>query len=401
MTTQAPTKGKSFGARSQLRTLHTGRLDPPGRNRHAYFRKSSIVAPMTSRAGTTQDDWPRTSLESAGLDGAILGRMEDLIRAGEVKKITSVLVARSGELAYEGYFDGSDGGALRNTRSATKTVAAMLVGIAIDRGYLPGVDARVFPFFSEKQPVQNPDPRKEKMTVEDLLTMSSILECDDGNAFSRGNEERMYLTEDWIQFALDLPVRGFPSWTSTPEDSPYGRSFSYCTAGVALLAGVLAKATGSPVDAFAETHLFRPLGIRQVSWQFMPLGLAFTGGGLALASRDLLKLGQLHLDGGVWRGARVLSEAWVRDSTRPHVQVDQETGYGFLWWLRAFRYGNHEARGYLMQGNGGNKLAVFPDLGLVTAITSTNYGTPGMHQQTDRLLTEHILPAVRQRDASR
>lgn len=351
---------------------------------------------MTTPGGSNRDNRPDGTIESLGLDTTRIRRMEDLIRAGEFKKVTSVLVARNGKLAYEGYFDGSDGGTRRNTRSATKTVAAILVGIAIDKGYLSGVDARVLPFFPEHKPVQNPDPRKEKITVEDLLTMSSILECDDNNPFSRGNEERMYLTEDWIRFALDLPVRGFPSWTTKPQDSPYGRSFSYCTAGVAVLAGVLAKATGSRVEDFAETHLFRPLGIRGAAWQFTPLGLAFTGGGLALASQDLLKLGQLHLDAGLWGGQRILSERWVRDSTRAHVQVDDETEYGYLWWLRTFRYGAHEARGYLMQGNGGNKLAVFPDLGLVAVITSTNYSTPGMHQQTDRLLADHILPAVGQ-----
>lgn len=358
----------------------------------AAFLPLGAAARVASNMNRSEDGWSR--LDPTGLSSQHLRAMEEAIRAGSYPKTTSVLIAKGGHLAYERYFDALGPSGLRNTRSATKTVAGILIGLAIDRGMIPGVEARVLPYFSDKQPIQNPDSRKESMSIEDLLAMSSILECDDSNRFSRGNEERMYLVEDWMKFALDLPVRGFPSWMAKPNDSPYGRSFSYCTAGVGLLAGVLVRATGFSVEAFAQQALFEPLRIRSVAWQFNPLGIAFTGGGLALSSPDLLKLGQLYLNHGVWNGQRVLSENWVLRSTQPHVRVDEETEYGYLWWLRRFAVGSQRLSSYLMQGNGGNKVAVFPELDSVVVVTAENYNSPGMHEATDRLLTDFIIPGI-------
>jgi len=220
------------------------------------------------------------------------------------------------------------------------------------------------------------------------------LECDHNNEFSRGNEERMYLVEDWLKFALDLPVREFPSYVTKPGDSPYGRSFSYCTAGAGVLGGVIERATGTTVAEFAGRNLFEPLEISNVEWTFTPLGSAYTGGGLSLRSRDLLKLGQLYLKRGVWNNRRVISEDWVKTSTRPHARIDDEIEYGYFWWLGAFKSGTEKYSTFYMTGNGGNKVCVFSELDMVVTITSTNYSTSGMHQQTDRLLSDYILAAV-------
>src|SRR5262249_33972616 len=197
----------------------------------------ALAAPDLHGQGHSAD-WPRTSLSTAGLSQARLEALGSAIRSGDFKKIRSVLVARHGALAYEAYFNGTEASTPIDVRSAAKTVTSMLVGIAIDQKKIPGVSARVLQYFPEKLPLASPDPRKEAITVEDLLTMSSLLECDDENRFSRGNEERMYLIEDWAKFALDLPIKGFPPWETKPKDSPYGRSFSYCTAGVFLLGQV-------------------------------------------------------------------------------------------------------------------------------------------------------------------
>jgi len=323
-----------------------------------------------------------------------LQAMEQAITSGQFKKIGSVLIAHEGKLVYERYFEG-DATTLRNTRSATKTITGMLVGIAIDRGALKGTDARIAPFFADKKPFKNPDRRKDAITVEDLLTMSSLLECDDWNRYSRGNEERMYIIEDWPKFVLDLPIKGFAPWATKPADSPYKRSYSYCTAGVFLLGQVVARATRTRVEDFARENLFSPLGIDNVEWPFSPLGLAMTGGGLSMSSRDLLKLGQLYASAGTWNGRRVVTNEWVKTSTRPHVRIDDTTEYGYLWWLKAFSANGKSYHAFFMAGNGGNKVVVVPELDLVVVITSTNYNTPGMHEQTDKLLTDYILPAVK------
>jgi CubicO group peptidase (beta-lactamase class C family) len=322
-----------------------------------------------------------------------LDAMEKAIQNGDFKQITSVLIARRGRIVYEHYFDEEGVDALRNTRSATKTLTGTFVGLAIDRHLLPGAQARVMDYFRDKKSLLNPDPRKNEITIEDFLTMSSLLECDDENQFSRGNEERMYLVEDWVKFALDLPIRGFPDWVDKPRDSPYGRSWQYCTAGPVTLGVLLERAIKQPLAEFARDNLFTPLGISRVQWHFQPTGAAMTGGGLGLRTRDLFKIAQVYLNGGTWAGKRVISAGWVNASITPHANARQDTDYGYLWWLQTFHSGDRAWPSWGMYGTGGNKVVVFPNQEVVVVITTTNFRVSGAAALSDKLITDYILNA--------
>jgi CubicO group peptidase (beta-lactamase class C family) len=242
----------------------------------------------------------------------------------------------------------------------------MLTGIAIERGLVPGVDAQLLGLLG----AEHADPRKREISVRDVLTMSSCLECDDSDPDSPGNEELMYPQDDWVGFALGLPVR---------EETGY----SYCTAGVVLLGAALERAVGEPLPEFARRELFAPLGIAEAQWPRTPLGQISTAGGLLLTSRSLLALGELYLRGG----GGIVPADWVEESLRPHARIDERTEYGYLWWLR--RYGGNLC--FFMSGMGGNRVHVFPELDLVAVITSANFGVRNSHGISDRLLEERIL----------
>ena len=362
----------------------------------ALVALGSTARAQGERPPDMNDGWETAPASSARLSEATLSTMGDSLRAGAFGDITSILIARDGKLVHESYLSGSEATS-RNTRSATKTLTGMLLGIAIDRGDLPEADAPALQYL-DARPELHTDPRKGQITIEDLLTMSSILECNDWNDFSSGHEERMYLREDWLQFTLDLPIRGTPPWEPPPEERPCGRAFSYCTAGVYTLGRVLEGATGEPVAAFARDHLFEPLGIAVADWQRSPTGHVQTGGGLGLRSRDLLKLGQLYANGGTWNGRRIVTEEWVRVSTRAHVAFEGSAGepyeFGYLWWLRSFEVKGKSVPAYYMAGAGGNMVAVVPSRDLVAVVTSENFGRSDAHALTARLLTEYVLNAA-------
>lgn len=356
------------------------------------------LLPLTASAyvvpDARDDGWPVADAGRLGWNTSLLDALAGTLAGPSHAGITSVLVAQHGRLIYETYANGGEHERLNDMRSAMKTATALLVGAAIDQGRLAGDQVRVYPLFRDEVRARGLDVRKAAMTLQDLLSMSSAWDCDDDNAFSSGNEERMYVSEDWTAFALNLPLRGYAPWHKRPEDSPYGRTFSYCTAGSFLLGAVVERATRQPLATFARDVLERPLGISNVQWNRASEGVGMGGGGTRYRTRDVAKLGELLRDQGRWQGTPVVSAAWIAAMLTPRAVPRENTEYGYQLWRFRFPVRGRDEWVWAMSGNGGNYVFVAPQFGLVAVVTSTAYNQRESHPRSQALFRDHVLAAL-------
>lgn len=327
-------------------------------------------------------------------DPTRLAALERAIASDELKQIRSVLLQVDGTVVYEGYFNGADAETLHDVRSASKSVTALLVGAAIGEGTLPGVQAPVYDYFPAFTARHTVDPRLRATRVQDLLTMSSLWECDDENPFSAGHEERMYVTEKWLDFTLSLPVKGFAPWMQRPQDSPHGRAFAYCTANPFVLGAVLEQASGQPLADYAARVLERPLGITHSQWNRSPEGIGMGGGGTRYRTRDLARFGQLVLDGGRWQGRQLIPKDYVETMVRAQATAPDGSDYGYQWWGLKLDVHGSPRTVWAMSGNGGNYVFVVPEQRVVAVVTSQAFNRSFAHPQSRRILTEFLLPAL-------
>lgn len=322
----------------------------------------------------------------------LLSEMDSIVESGKYERITSILVAQNGQVLFEKYYNDNTIDSKHNTRSATKTMATLLTGIAIDKGFVDSEKDLIFKYLQHTLPVKNPDKRKDSITIEDLLTMTSVLECDDSNWHSRGHEERMYFIEDWTQFLVDLPVRSYP-FGPKPEDAKYGRVFAYASAKAATVGEILQNAIKGDLAEFTKKNLFEPLEITNYTLNYSPKGILNTAGGSEYRSRDFLKLIQMCLNNGKWNGEQIISSSWIEKATTPKVSAYEDTDYGYLLWLKSFGL-DKKYKTYYMSGNGGNKVLACPELNVTVVITATNYNNRNSHNFTDELMNTYIMPSI-------
>lgn len=364
-----------------------------------FYAGSQPVAPYAYHEPVERHDgWNVATLSEVDLQEEPLAGLIRKIAEADPRdnpvNIQSLLIARHGKLVLEEYFYGFDRDRPHDLRSAGKTLAPVLLGIARDHGAEVTPSSGLYAFFPQYKPFVNWDERKAQITVRDVMTMTSGLACDDNDDDSPGNEDNMQSQTrqpDWYKYTLDLPM----------VSSPGGSRATYCSADLNLVGGVVRQVTGRWLPEFFEMNFAAPLQIDRYYLNLMPTGEAYMGGGAYLLPRDELKLGQLYLDGGLWNGRRVVSKEWTTESTArhstfaPNLKDEPQHDYGYGWHERNFiRVGDRILRDYVAGGNGGQLIIVIPDLDMVVGINGGSYGDFRWYRWELDLLPQFIVPAA-------
>lgn len=302
------------------------------------------------------------------------------------EEIKGVIVIKNGKLLLEEYFNGSGRDSLHDPRSVGKSIASTMMGIAIEAKYIRSENAELQDFYNLKS-YNNYSPAKDAVTLKSLLTMSSGFLGDDSDYDNPGNEEFMYPTDDWVKFALDLPIE---------KDKVMGKDYEYFTAGAVLLGDIIHRSVPGGLVSYADEKLFAPLNITNYKWEYTPQGVGNTAGGIRLRAIDFAKYGQLYKNKGHWDGKQILTEAWVEKSLSKQVeQPDNKNGfYGYLFWNKIYTVNGKDYEVSFCTGNGGNKIFIFKELPIVVVITSSAYNMPFAHTNVDKMMLEYILPAI-------
>ncbi len=318
------------------------------------------------------EGWRATTPEQQGMDSEILAEMlDELIERGY--NIDSISVVRNGYIVLDVAVYPYKSSNKHAIHSCTKSIVSALIGIALEEGHLKSVDQPLLEIFADRE-VANLDTRKQSITLEDVLTMSSGLLCRDSYLYRWKGIEEMLASDDWVQYMLDLPMAEWPS-----------TRFEYCNGGSFLLSAIIQETTGKNALAYAKENLFGPLGISDVHWPSNPEGISIGWGELRMLPHDMAKIGYLYLNEGNWDGEQIVPVEWVNESTKKHIDATLQEGYGYQWWVDFPDV-------YMALGYAGQFIFVAPDLDLVAVFTSelpeAQFNTP------QRLLDTFILPAA-------
>ena len=333
---------------------------------------------------------------AAGFSPDLERKLAAGIELGLLRGLHAVLVSRSRQRVLERYDDGQDENwgrplgrvsfgpdTLHDVRSVTKSIVGLLYGIALDQGLVAPPEAPLLPQFPE-YPDLLTDPNRARLTVEHALTMTLGMEWNESLPYTdpANSEIAMERAEDRYRFILERPIVAEP-----------GTRWIYSGGSTALIGALIERGTGKTLPAFARQALFGPLQIGSFEWAAGKDGVASAASGLRLSGRDLLRIGELVMGKGIWNGNRVVSESWIDASGRAAVPTGDGLHYGRLWYLGAAPTpalaGSHPWLGAF--GNGGQRLWIMPDAGLVTAILSGNYNQREASVSPTRVWREIVL----------
>jgi len=295
--------------------------------------------------------------------------------AESINSLRSLIIQQNGEILSERYFKERSANRAFNIKSASKSIIGLLTGIAVDEGFIPSIEEPISTYFPEYFQ-DNPNPKKESITVRNLLSMQAGL-----RSTSSGNYGAWVISNNWVDYALDQDF-------ITDID---GRMV-YSTGTSHLLSVIITKATGMSTKAFAEEYLFDPMNIEIGGWDRDPQGYYMGGNNMAMKPSDLLKIGQMLIDDGIWEGQQIISKEWIVDSFKTYTYSNYNPyGYGYQWW-------NKETAGYttfFAWGHGGQYIMMIPELDAVVVMTSsvTNASRRRSYKRpVFVLLEDHIIP---------
>ncbi|TGV00652.1 serine hydrolase domain-containing protein [Flavivirga rizhaonensis] len=316
-----------------------------------------------SKPKKLEDGWKTNDLQSQNIDSTLIIKLFNQLQIKE-NKIHSVLLVKNDQIIIEEYFGEHSVNNQHDLRSATKSITSILMGIAVDKGFVETVNDPISKYLNSLVPTKNLDERKKEITIKHLLTMSTGLDCNDWDKKSKGQEDKIYKKNDWLQYFLNLPMV-----------NKAGTVSNYCTMGQILATEIISQTSGITIDKFAEKYLFNPLGISNVNWghtskkEIIPSGKR-----LYMTSRDMAKIGQLILNKGKWNGKQVVPEKWIEESTTSKTKI---TGidYGYLWWNIPFKANGKIFVSKTATGNGGQYIMVLPELDMVAIFTGGAYNS--------------------------
>jgi CubicO group peptidase (beta-lactamase class C family) len=358
-----------------------------------FYPRGKNPARYAYRAPPRFDDgWQVSTLDAESIDRPAMERfIQKLVDmpmdSQDALQIHGVLIARHGKLVLEEYFHGEHRDKPHMTRSAAKSVTAVLVGAVMQAGVPLKLSSPVYEVMNGGTFPSDLDPQKQTMTLEHLLTMSSGLFCDDNNDAAPANEDKMWdQTEepDFYRYTL-----------RAPQATPPGERAVYCSVSPNLALGMVSRATRElPIYSF-DRLIAGPMKIGDYAWPMDPAGNPYGGGGTMFLPRDFMKFGQLMLNGGLWEGRRILSKEFVAAASTPQYHLAR-IYYGYNWWMQDYPYKDRTVRAVQALGAGGQILTVVPELDLVVASYAGNYSSRVQIEFGQNYVPRYILPAVRQ-----
>ncbi|MFP4845618.1 serine hydrolase domain-containing protein [Winogradskyella sp. PE311] len=319
-------------------------------------------------------DLPAISLEEAGFNNDSISALARAMDNFKHKDFRGMMVIKDHKAVMEWYYSSTQRKTINDIRSAGKSITALLLGVAMEKGLVDSLEQDVHSFFSkEKYPSLNDDYKKVKL--KHLLDMASGLDADSDDWNTKGNAGKWIGKDNWIDFILSVPLAYRP-----------GEKWIYADINAVLIGAIIEETSGMSLRDFAIKHVFKPLRVTEYYWFTNASNQTGAAGNLYLSTLDLAKLGVLVANKGKWLNKQIVKEDYITKLIEHKVYDFPDwksvNSYGMFWYKNQLTVNGKEFDYLFASGYGGNHLVVVPEKKLVISLISTAYGQPYMHSRS-------------------